>query len=137
MVIVRPSALIIKNGKILVVKSKYGNREFYLLPGGGIEGLESLEQTAVREVKEETNLDIKITGLFCNCEWIDKKRGKHVSYVVLKGKILGGFETHLYDSSKNDHVRGVEWLSIKQLKERIFYPSEILSLIEKSFKEKL
>ena len=55
----RPSVrgIIIKDGKIAMMHSlKY---DYYKLPGGGIEDGESLEETLVREVKEESGLVVK------------------------------------------------------------------------------
>ena len=55
----RPSVrgIIIRDGKIAMMHSlKY---DYYKLPGGGIEEGESLEDTLVREVKEESGLVVK------------------------------------------------------------------------------
>lgn len=56
----RPSCygLIIKNRKMVLVKSK--NTGKYLFPGGGINLGETMEQGLIREVKEETGLDVKV-----------------------------------------------------------------------------
>lgn len=52
----RPSVrgIIVRNGKIAMMHSlKY---DYYKLPGGGMEPGESLEQTLIREVREESGL---------------------------------------------------------------------------------
>ena len=48
----RACAAIIQNGKILMVLHRSPTREYWTLPGGGIENNEIPEQTIVREVKE-------------------------------------------------------------------------------------
>jgi 8-oxo-dGTP pyrophosphatase MutT (NUDIX family) len=48
-------------GRILL--EKRSDNGTWGLPGGGIEPGESVYETALREVKEETGLDIEITGL--------------------------------------------------------------------------
>jgi ADP-ribose pyrophosphatase YjhB (NUDIX family) len=48
-------------GRIALVHRK--DNGLWALPGGGIALGESIEDCAVREVKEETGLDVKITGL--------------------------------------------------------------------------
>jgi ADP-ribose pyrophosphatase YjhB (NUDIX family) len=51
-------AIIIENGKILVMRrNKYGS-EYFTLVGGRANDGESIEQALVREVKEETGLDV-------------------------------------------------------------------------------
>src|SRR4029450_6763275 len=48
-------------GRVLVIhRTDNGN---WALPGGALDLGESLVQTAVREVKEETGIDCEITGL--------------------------------------------------------------------------
>lgn len=48
-------------GRILM--QKRADSGLWALPGGGMEMSDSLPGTAVREVKEETGLDVEITGL--------------------------------------------------------------------------
>ncbi len=43
-------------------------KEFWLLPGGGVEENEYSYDAALREVKEETNIDINIINLLFNLE---------------------------------------------------------------------
>lgn len=50
-----------EQGRILLVKRR--DNTLWALPGGGHDIGESIEQTAVREVKEETGLDVEVTGL--------------------------------------------------------------------------
>ena len=38
-------------------------RAYWVIPGGGIEGSESEEECVIREMKEETNLDVTIDRL--------------------------------------------------------------------------
>ncbi|MFC1613244.1 NUDIX hydrolase [Patescibacteria group bacterium] len=54
------SALIIKDNKVLLVYHKKLN--VWLYPGGHIEDNETPDQTVIREVKEETGLDVEIIG---------------------------------------------------------------------------
>ncbi len=55
----RPSVrgIIIRDGKIAMMHSKKYN--YYKLPGGGIEPGETLEDTLIREVREESGLIVK------------------------------------------------------------------------------
>ena len=132
--IIRPSVVLIRDDKILVLKSKYSSGEFYLLPGGGIEGMESLKETTIRETKEETGYDIEIQKLLYLQEWIDEKSDKNVLYVIFLGKILGGKETHLNDPAlAKGNILGIEWMEIKKLNKVTFYLVEIIHLLQKYY----
>lgn len=48
-------------GRILLQRRR--DNDLWALPGGGMEMADSLPGTAVREVKEETGLDVEIIGL--------------------------------------------------------------------------
>ncbi|MCA1217848.1 NUDIX domain-containing protein [Streptomyces sp. 8L] len=49
------------HGRILLQHRR--DNDLWALPGGGMDLTDSLPGTAVREVKEETGLDVEITGL--------------------------------------------------------------------------
>jgi len=55
------SALIKKKNKFLLIKEKLeNNEETWIIPGGGVDFGENLEQAVKREIKEELGIDIKI-----------------------------------------------------------------------------
>lgn len=76
-------ACIVKNKKILLLKQGKTSRHAYLWgpPGGHREKNESLIDTARREVKEETGLDINIKGVLEG--GVKLHEDNNVSFVVL------------------------------------------------------
>lgn len=78
--VVRYQAAIIRNGYILLVKQRGdGGYEWWNVPGGGLEPGETEEQCIIREVKEETNLVVKIVRLL-----IDGPSHQHSPYQRFK-----------------------------------------------------
>jgi ADP-ribose pyrophosphatase YjhB (NUDIX family) len=57
-------AIIIEDDSIILLfrRKKIGSemKEYYSLPGGGVEEGETLEESIIREIKEELSIDIKI-----------------------------------------------------------------------------
>ncbi|MCI8791429.1 MAG: NUDIX domain-containing protein [Eubacterium sp.] len=52
----RSQALVCRDGKLLLVEHILFGRDFFNLPGGGIEAGETPEEAALRELKEETGV---------------------------------------------------------------------------------
>ncbi len=84
------AVILTQKNKILLVKRKYepfvGD---WSLPAGFIEYDESPERCAVREAKEETNLDVKLTGLFKVYSGSDDPRTNAILVVYL-AEVKGG-----------------------------------------------
>ncbi len=53
-------ALIKSDDKFLIIEQEFDGRRYFDLPGGKVEYGESPYETLIREVKEETSLDIEI-----------------------------------------------------------------------------
>lgn len=79
-----------EDGKILLVRHRKGNRLYWVLPGGRLEYGETFQECAVRELKEETGLDIAVERFLFLSEAIAPDRSRHIVNIYLKGKITGG-----------------------------------------------
>ena len=80
------------NKRILMVRQRHESRDIWMVPGGGIEEGENSEQAAVREVKEETGLDVNIIKLLWHVEEVSEDRGQRfVNFFLaeVKGGTLG------------------------------------------------
>jgi ADP-ribose pyrophosphatase YjhB (NUDIX family) len=75
----RACAAVLNGGKILMVRHQTASRNYWTLPGGGVNGGEELEQAAVREVKEETGLDVNVVYLLFEEEY---EFGKSYCYLA-------------------------------------------------------
>jgi len=65
-------AIIIENGAILLNRCKGEDGDtYYDLPGGGQKQYESMEQTVVREVKEETGYEVSVERFVALAEEIN------------------------------------------------------------------
>ena len=65
------AVVVLKDGKILLgERNKKNANGYWVLPGGGVEWGETIMEAAVREIKEETNLDIEILKFICHKEVI-------------------------------------------------------------------
>ena len=85
------SALVEKEGKFLLVKEVLENgKEYWIVPGGGVEFGETLAEAARREIKEETNLDVEITKFIAFKEAIFPQRNYHTVIFFFLAKPLRG-----------------------------------------------
>lgn len=89
-------AVVIEDNKLLTMfrrKIKDGvKKEYFVIPGGGLEEGETLEQNVVRELAEEMNVDVKILGYLGKTE--DEELCQHYFHCeIVKGTPhLGGEE---------------------------------------------
>lgn len=60
----RAYGVLIRNGKILISKEQYQDRELIKFPGGGVEYGEGVRDALLREWKEEMDTTIEIGTLF-------------------------------------------------------------------------
>ncbi len=104
-------------GKILMVKQSHEGKEIWMAPGGGIEAFENAAEAAVREVLEETGLEIRITRLLWHVEEVSESRDPRFVNFFLAEKIGGVLELGAdpeFDK-KNQVLREARFLSKKEI----------------------
>ncbi|MFO7872308.1 MAG: NUDIX hydrolase [Candidatus Undinarchaeales archaeon] len=103
--------LVEENGKILLIKRNFepfkGN---WALPGGFVEYGETVEQAAIRELKEETGIEVELEGILG--VYSDPKRDPrgHIISVVFFGSKTGG------KKKGGKEVQDVAWKNINKVK---------------------
>ncbi len=105
--------------RILMVRQHHENKDIWMVPGGAIEENEDSRQAAVREVKEETGLDVTIEKLIWHVEEVSQDRGQRFVNFFL-GKICGGSLELGYDPELlggEQVMKEVKFISKDELKE--------------------
>ncbi len=104
--------------KILLVRHRKGNRQYWVLPGGRLEYGETFEECAVREIKEETGLDVEVQRFLFLSEAIAPDRSRHIVNVYLKAKEVGG----TMKVGNEPVLAGVDYVSIDELEKVTLFP---------------
>jgi len=124
----RVCAAILKENKVLMVCHRTSSRTYWTLPGGGWQVGESREQTAIREVREETGLNVEIVSLLFEEEY---EFGK--SYCYLASLIDENTEPTLAFLPKEETMFGTmlhaaAWFSLKDKTDDIQI-SKVISIL--------
>ena len=121
-----------QNGKILMVQEKGQAWGLWCIPLGHVDEGESLEDSAKREVMEETGYYIEINKnlgrkIVSDTDYKggEKDKGKSIEVNFLKGKILGGNLT--YDRKDLLDARWVDKNTVLELPLRGYWLKEILT----------
>ena len=128
---VRSQGVILLEDKILIAKhfNYINNEEFWLLPGGSVKEKETPEDGIIREIKEETNLDVEIKEVLFDSKGDGRDAYSRYFTYLCKAKnyenLKIGFETN-----SNKKIIDLIWVSItdentwnKYLLSNQFYPS--------------
>lgn len=119
-------AIVVDQGCLLLVRhKKAGSYDFWVAPGGGVIGAESLLQAAKREVKEETGLDVDpVRPVYL--EEFHEPGTRHIKTWILCD-LIGGKLSVEADEAVREHIVEARFFSEDEIKheERDVFP-EIL-----------
>lgn len=105
-----------ETGRILLVKHKPKEGDFWygkwICPGGELEVGETIEEGIIREVREETNLEIALTKALTPFDRVvkgDSRVSLHVLYIDYLARLVGG------ELRTGDDVGEARWVSKEEL----------------------
>lgn len=125
---IRGAAIVIKDGKLLVLHRKKNGQEYYTFPGGGVENNETPEQAAERETLEETSVTCKAIREIC----INEFKGTVGHYMLCKhisGEPAPG-NGEEYRHMTQDNLYDPVWINLDRLSEIVLYPIEVCEKIK-------
>lgn len=125
-------ALVVKDDKILMVNHKRTNRyDFWVAPGGGVQGTESLSEAVIREVKEETGLKVLVNRLL----YIEEMYNPEMRAVKFwyQCDYLGGELDCTAQEAVSEYIVNTKFLERSELENCTFFPA----VLEGDFWQKL
>ena len=115
--------LVIKENKILLIKR--GREPFkgaYAIPGGFVDWDETAKEAVVREIKEETNLDVSVKEFLGYYDSLKRDEKRHTVSLVFICEIKTGSE----NARAGDDAIEFEWFSLDNLPPLAFDHKKIL-----------
>lgn len=123
---IRVAGILIKDEKILFIEHQKNKQTYYLLPGGGVDYGENLQDSLKREFKEEVNLDIEVKEMLFISESIAPNKERHIVNMFFKVEYVSGE----LSVGEEEILKGAEYLSIKEFNKEVLYPNMKKELTE-------
>ncbi|MDA3901236.1 MAG: NUDIX domain-containing protein [Spirochaetes bacterium] len=123
---IRVAGLLIENGSLLMVCHKKNNRSYWLLPGGGVEYGETLQEALAREFEEELGIIVEPKDLLFSIDSIAPSGKRHIVNLVFSCSYLSG----TYRLGSDKRLFDFKFLSLAELSDVTIYPSFKKQLIE-------
>jgi ADP-ribose pyrophosphatase YjhB (NUDIX family) len=116
---VRIAGILVKDDKLLLIQHKKNGKEYWLLPGGGVDFGETMQEALKREFIEETNLNINVNELLFISEAIDPEGEKHIINFFFKVEYVDG----TLKLAKEKRLVDLKYIDIDEIDNIIMYPN--------------
>jgi ADP-ribose pyrophosphatase YjhB (NUDIX family) len=132
---VRVAAVIVDDANVLLITHRRRGRTYWTLPGGGLEEGETLEACLIREIKEETGLDVELRLLLFVTDVIPESNpGEHRVNLIFHAAIAGGQLTSGHSERIDETLDRVEFVPLDSLPTLRLYPP-IVEEVAQAFAE--
>jgi len=129
---IRVTGILIEHARLLIVKQKIEPGRNWSLPGGRVESGESLREAMIREMKEETGLNVKCVKLLYVCE---KQNASppilHITFLLERESGEIRLPTNEFDENP---IADVRFVDITELKDYDF-SDRFIQMIRDGFPE--
>ena len=132
---IRAGVVLIEDGKVALIERFRDGNHYFVFPGGGADVGENPEETAIREMEEETGLRVTVKQELAEIHF-DLSR-QHYFLVERASGVYGtGTGEEFTDADPDNPTEGVYipiWMPVEELAEHEnIYPIDIKELVLKS-----
>ena len=118
-------AILIQEDQVLLVRYDGGGGRSYLVgPGGGILGNEGIHQAVIREVREETGLEVSPQKVLFVEDLLSRRH--RIVKIWFLCNLIGGQLTST-QGALEEGITNVAWYRRDELLNEVVYPPELLS----------
>jgi ADP-ribose pyrophosphatase YjhB (NUDIX family) len=111
---VRVTGVVVEDGRILLVNQDTGAGRGWSLPGGKVGEGEPLAVALVREMREETGLDVEPGRLLYVCDYLPGN-GTHIIHMTFAARRTGGTVGDVAVGLDSRTIRGVKFVKLSDL----------------------
>lgn len=122
----RAAAIILRGGAVLLMHRIRPERDYFVLPGGGLEPGENYEEACCREVREETGLEVIALEAAFSMDNLGNEEHYFWVQVAPGQPRLGGPEL---DKNSPQDVYRLEWIQLEALAAMNLLPEQALAFI--------
>lgn len=121
----RIEAAVIRNDSILLIYRNHNGDEYFVLPGGGWEPPETPEEGVLREVYEETSIEVKVDRIIFDLVVANDSRKTVYLCQYVKGEPeLGNFNEKFAMEKDPSDIYKPLWFPLEKLKDARLYTLE-------------
>jgi mutator protein MutT len=111
---IRVTGVIIEDGQNLLLDQDTDTGRSWSLPGGKVEQGETLSEALVREMREETGIDVVVGRLLYVCDHLPGGE-THVVHLTFEATRIGGDVGDVLVGADTSPIRGVQFVKLTDL----------------------
>lgn len=123
----RATAVVVNDGKILMIQRRNNGEDYWVLPGGKVDEGETVEQAVLRELNEETTIHGECGKQILEfLDELDERGFRHVLFAIkyISGEPALHADSEEFKKQSEEQSYIPQWVEINKLPGLTIYPQK-------------